>query len=60
MRTYVMTTGVIFGLLVVAHVWRMIAESASLATDPWYLLITVAAGLLSLWALLLLRRSRSP
>ena len=60
MRTYVMTTGVIFGLLVVAHVWRMIAESASLATDPWYLLITVAAGLLSVWALLLLRRSRSP
>ncbi len=60
MRTYVMTTGVIFGLLVVAHVWRMIAESASLATDPWYLLITVAAGLLSLWALVLLRPSRSP
>ena len=59
MRTYVMTTGVIFGLLVVAHVWRMIAESASLATDPWYLVITVAAGLLSLWAVLLLRRSRS-
>ncbi len=60
MRTYVMTTGVIFGLLVVAHVWRMVAESASLATDPWYLLVTVAAGLLSLWALVLLRRSRSP
>lgn len=55
-----MTTGVIFGLLVAAHVWRMIAESASLATDPYYLLITVAAGLFSLWALVLLRRARAP
>ena len=59
MRTYVMTTGVIFGLLVVAHVWRMFAESASLATDPWYLLVTVIALLLSLWAVVLLRRPRS-
>ncbi|MEO7682974.1 MAG: hypothetical protein ABIU86_03480 [Gemmatimonadaceae bacterium] len=56
MRTYVMTTGVIFALLVVAHVWRLFAESASLATDPFYILITLAAGLLSVWALLLLRR----
>ncbi len=57
MRTYVMTTGVIFALLVVAHVWRLFAESASLAADPFYILITLAAGLLSVWALLLLRRS---
>lgn len=54
-----MTTGVIFGLLVAAHIWRMIAESPSLATDPGYLLITLAAGLLSLWAVRLLRRPRS-
>lgn len=60
MRAYVLTTGVIFGLLVFAHVWRMIAESASLATDPFYLLITLVSGLLSLWAARLLWRSRSP
>ena len=48
MRTYVMTTGAIFALLVVAHVWRLIAESASLATDPFYILITLAAGVLGL------------
>ena len=59
MRTYVMTTGVIFALLVAAHVWRLFAESASLARDPFYILITLAAGLLSVWACLLLRRSRS-
>ena len=60
MRTYVMTTGVIFALLVAAHVWRLFAESASLATDPFYILITLAAAVLSGWACLLLRRSRSP
>jgi len=59
MRTYVITTGVIFGLLVVAHLWRMVAEP-HLVTDPGYILITLAAGLLSLWAGLLLRRSPAP
>ncbi|MGI9077484.1 MAG: hypothetical protein ACR2G6_09160 [Gemmatimonadaceae bacterium] len=59
MKAYVMTTGAIFGLLVVAHLWR-IAESPSLATDPFYVLITLVAGLLSLWAWRLLRVSRSP
>jgi len=59
MRTYVITTGVIFGLLVVAHLWRMVAEP-HLVTDPSYILITLAAGLLSLWAGLLLRCSPAP
>ena len=60
MRAYVMTTGVIFGLLVVAHVWRIVAESPSLARDPGYILITLLSALLSLWAGYVLRRSRSP
>jgi hypothetical protein len=59
MRAYVMTTGVIFASLVVAHVWRLFAESASLAADPFYIFITLAAGFLSVWALLLLRRPRA-
>jgi Na+/proline symporter len=60
MRTYVMLTGTIFGLLVVAHIWRMFAESASLATDPWYIVITLAAASLCVWALRLLRRPSPP
>ena len=44
MRAYVATTGVIFGLLVVAHVWRAVVEGPHLATDPWYILITLAAA----------------
>src|SRR5687768_13955834 len=59
MRMYVMTTGVIFALLVVAHVWRMFVES-HLATDPSYIVITLAAALLSLWAGRLVWRSRAP
>jgi hypothetical protein len=50
MRAYVATTGVIFGLLVVAHVWRAVVEGPHLATDPWYVLITLASAGLCLWA----------
>ena len=56
MKAYVTTTGAVFGLLTVAHVWRVTQES-HLARDPWYLLITVAAAALSLWAWRVLRRS---
>ena len=56
MRAYVMTTGVIFFLLVIAHVWRMFAESWRLAREPEYIVITLIALGLSVWALRLLRR----
>ena len=56
MRAYVMTTSAVFGLLTVAHVWRVIEERPSLVTDPSYILITVVAAALCLWAWRLLRR----
>jgi len=55
MKAYVMTTGSVFGLLVLAHVWRVIEEGPHLATDPSYILITAAAAGLGLWAWRLLR-----
>jgi hypothetical protein len=57
MRTYVMTTGILFGLLTAAHVWRVFEEGPALAMDPWYVLITLAAAALALWAWRLLRLS---
>ncbi|MFN2632943.1 MAG: hypothetical protein ABR610_05955 [Thermoanaerobaculia bacterium] len=39
-----------------AQVWRMVREGR-LATEPWYILITLAAALLALWAWCLARRS---
>ena len=56
MKAYVATTGAVFGLLTLAHIWRIIAEGHHLATDPWYVAITIAAGALCVWALRLLRR----
>lgn len=56
MKVYVMTTGTLFGLLTVMHLLRILQEG-HLATDPLFILITVAAGCLSLWAWRLLRLS---
>ena len=58
MRAYVMTTGVVFALLTLAHIWRVFAERPNLATDPWFVLITLIAGALCLWAVRLLSRAR--
>ena len=58
MKTYVMATGTVFGLLALAHVWRMIAEDPHLATDPWFLLITLIAAALSAWAFRLVTLAR--
>jgi hypothetical protein len=57
MKAYVMTTGVVFGLLTLAHVWRAVVEGRHVATDPFFILITTAAAALSLWAWRLLRLS---
>jgi hypothetical protein len=57
MRAYVMTTGVLFGLITLAHVWRVFEEGRDLATDPSFILLTIAAAALCLWAWRLLRLS---
>ena len=49
MKAYIVTTGTLFGLIVVAHVLRIVAEP-QLATDPWYILLTAAAAGMSVWA----------
>jgi hypothetical protein len=48
MKAYVMTTGLIFGLLTVVHVWRVFEERFDLATDPGYVFMTVVAAVLCL------------
>jgi hypothetical protein len=57
MKAYLITTGAIFGLITLAHVWRIIAESPRLAKDPWFILLTIVAAALCLWAFRLLRRA---
>jgi hypothetical protein len=43
MKAYLLTTGAVFGLLTLVHLWRVV-EEPHLARQPWYLLITVAAA----------------
>ena len=58
MKIYLSLTAVVFGLLTVVHLWRMGAESASLARDPWFLLLTALSAALCLWAVRLLVSQR--
>jgi hypothetical protein len=55
MKAYVMTTGAVFGLITLAHVLRVVAEGPHLMTEPAWVLLTIAAGALCLWAMRLLR-----
>ncbi len=54
MRAYVMTTGAVFGLITLAHLLRIFMEGRHLATEPIFILLTIAAASLCLWALRLL------
>ena len=58
MRAYLLSTGTLFGLIVVAHVWRVFAESRTLLRDPWYWLLTAVALGFSVWAFRLVRTVR--
>lgn len=50
MKAYVATTGVIFGLIVIAHIWRAAEEGIAMAKDPAYIALTLAAAALSFWS----------
>jgi hypothetical protein len=58
MKAYVITTGVVFGILTILHLLRIVMENPHLATNPVYILITVVSASLSIWAWYVLRRSK--
>ena len=58
MKAYVITTGVLFGLLTIAHVIRIVLENPRLVRDPFYVLITIATAALCIWAFRLVRSSK--
>jgi hypothetical protein len=59
MKNYIMTTGVLFGVVTLAHLLRVV-EERQLATEPWYVIMTLITAGLSVWAWLLLRPSARP
>ena len=58
MKTYVTLTGIVFGLITLAHVWRAIQEGPGVL-NVWWILLTVATAALSVWALRLVRDAKS-
>jgi hypothetical protein len=56
MKAYIVTTGSLFGLIVGAHVLRMVVEP-HLDADPWYILLTAAAAGMTTWAFRLVRNT---
>ena len=60
MKSYIITTGTVFGLITAAHIWRIVAEWPRFAKDPGYILLTLLAAGLCLWAWRLLRLSARP
>ena len=57
MKVYVITTGVVFALLTLAHIWRAIEEGPHLAKEPWFIFATVVPAVLCLWAFRLVWRA---
>ena len=59
MKAYLLITGTIFALFAAGHLFELVAEWRSPASDPWFTfgigLIVVASGALSVWAFRLLR-----
>jgi hypothetical protein len=56
MKPFVATTGAVFALLVLVHIWRAVVEPHVLR-DVWFWLITLVAAALSVWAWSVLRRA---
>ena len=56
MKAYLIVTSSVFGLITVAHIWRIVAENPHLALEPWFVLLTLLAAGLCLWGLRLLWR----
>jgi len=56
MRAYLITTAILFALIVVAHIARVFAESTAVMRDPWFVGLTLLAIGMCGWALRLLRQ----
>ena len=57
MRAYVITTGVVFGLITIAHLVRIVLERR-LVPDPVFILFTLLSAGLTIWAWSVLRSSK--
>jgi hypothetical protein len=60
MRAYLITTGLLFGVLALLHIWRMDVEWPREGTHPLFIFgmgaLVLLPGALSWWAWVLLRK----
>ena len=59
MKLYIITSGSVFALIAVAHIARMATESTHVLREPLFLVLTLIAAGLSIWAFVVLRRVSS-
>ena len=57
MKAFLITAAIVFDLVVLAHIARIVVEPR-VASDPWFLGITLVALVLSGWAWVLVLLSR--
>jgi len=55
MKAYIITSGAIFALITIAHIAHIAMETHVLR-EPFFLLLTLLAAALSIWAFVVLRR----
>lgn len=58
MRAYVLTTGLIFSALALSHVARLIAEGTGPLFEPVFLVTTLLAVVMAVWAFWSVRSSQ--
>lgn len=57
MRAYVLVTGIVFALILVAHAARVAVEGGRLLREPDFVAASVACLVLVIWAVRVLKRS---
>ena len=60
MRAYIATTAVIFGLVFLAHLFRLYMEGMYPLHEVWWVLLTLLALALTIWGFGILRRFPRP
>jgi hypothetical protein len=56
MKAYLITTGIIFGLITAVHVARLVVEGAGPAKEAPFVLLTLLTAAMSVWAWRLLAK----
>lgn len=59
MKAYLISTGMVFALLVVAHMARVALEGTRLLTEPDFVLATIVPACLGVWAWRLLKQLKA-